>query len=294
MRVHTKAYAKINLSLNVFNSENGYHNLDSVVSTVDLYDEIIASKRKDDRVNVIMRGIGEDVLNGSNNNAYKAAMLFKETFKTKGMDIKIVKNIPLAGGLGGSSADVAGVLNALKELFDVDADVKPLADRLGSDSGYLLTGGFAKISGRGEVVEPILSDVELWIVLVYSETGVNTGDCFKKYDEMQSAQKQSDNEKLINAIVGGDLLSVAKEVGNDLAGPAISLCDEMAKNLNALKALSPLCTSVSGSGATTFAIFETRELALWARDKLLRQGYNAEAVPTVNPQKAKKRRFLFA
>ena len=111
---------------------------------------------------------------------------------------------------------------------------------------------------------------------------------------MQSAQKQSDNDKLINAIVGGDLLSVAKEVGNDLAGPAISLCDEMAKNLNALKALSPLCTSVSGSGATTFAIFETRELALWARDKLLRQGYNAEAVPTVNPQKAKKRRFLFA
>ena len=112
MKIREKAYSKINLSLNVFNAENGYHNLDSIVSTIDLYDEITVSNRKDDKINVVMRGIGEDVLNTTNNNAYKAALLFKETFNTKGMDIKIVKNIPLAGGLGGSSADVAGVLNA--------------------------------------------------------------------------------------------------------------------------------------------------------------------------------------
>ena len=108
MKIRNKAYAKINLSLNVYNTENGYHNLDSVVCTVNLYDEITVSKRKDDKINLIMRGIGEDVLSNTNNNAYKAAQLFKETFNTKGMDIKIIKNIPLAGGLGGSSADIAG------------------------------------------------------------------------------------------------------------------------------------------------------------------------------------------
>ena len=139
MRSKVKAYAKINLSLNIYETVGGYHDLDSIVTTIDLYDEITATKRRDDKIVVKMRGIGEGELSGTNNNAYKAAKLFKETFDTKGMDIKIVKHIPLAGGLGGSSADIAGVLNALKELFDVDGDVKPLADRLGSDSGYLLT-----------------------------------------------------------------------------------------------------------------------------------------------------------
>ena len=200
MKIRNKAYAKINLSLNVFNCENGYHNLDSVVCTVDLYDEITVSKRRDDKINLIMRGIGEDVLSGTDNNAYKAAKLFKETFNTKGMDIKIVKHIPLAGGLGGSSADIAGVLNALKELYDVDGDVKPLADRLGSDSGYLLTGGYARIRGRGEVVDTIASNVEFWVVLLYSETGVNTADCFKKYDEMPTQVKPSNNDELVLAL----------------------------------------------------------------------------------------------
>lgn len=292
MKIRKKAYAKINLSLNVFNAENGYHNLDSVVSTIDLYDEITVSKRKDDKVNVIMRGIGEDVLSGTDNNAYKAAVLFKETFSTKGMDIKIIKNIPLAGGLGGSSADVAGVLNALKYLYDIEEDVKPLADRLGSDSGYLLTGGFAKISGRGEIVEPILSSAELWVVLVYSETGVNTADCFKKYDENPTQVKPSDNKALIKAIEDGDVESIAKEVANDLAEPAITLCEEMAKNLKALKDLSPLCASVSGSGATTFAIFQTKELTLWAADSLKRKGFDAQVVCTVNPNEKRKGWFF--
>lgn len=285
MKTQIKAYAKINLSLAITGEANGFHNLDSVVTTIDLFDTITVSKRKDDKINLIMRGIGEDVLSSVNNNAYKTAMLFKETFKTKGMDIKIIKNIPLAGGLGGSSADVAGVLNALKKVFDIDEDVKPLADKLGSDSGYLLTGGFARISGRGEIVSPIESSAEFWVLLVYSETGVNTADCFKKYDQMQSEKDDFDNDKLITAIESGDVVEISKHVKNDLSKPAISLCDELAKNINALKSLSPLCASVSGSGATCFALFETKELTLWAADKMKKLGYDVEVVKTINPKR---------
>ena len=82
MKSKVKAYAKINLSLNVYESVGGYHDLDSIVTTIDLYDVITATKRRDDKIVVKMRGIGEDVLSGSNNNAYKAAVLFKETFNT--------------------------------------------------------------------------------------------------------------------------------------------------------------------------------------------------------------------
>ena len=281
MKTQIKAYAKINLSLAITGEANGFHNLDSVVTTIDLFDTITVSKRKDDKINLIMRGIGEDVLSSVNNNAYKAAMLFKETFKTKGMDIKIIKNIPLAGGLGGSSADVAGVLNALKKLFNIEDDVKPLADKLGSDSGYLLTGGFARISGRGEIVSPIESNAEFWVLLAYSETGVNTADCFKKYDQMQSCESGFDNDKLVSAIKSGDVVEISKYVKNDLSYPAIALCDELAKNINALKSLSPLCASVSGSGATCFALFETKELTLWAADKMKKLGYDVEVVKTI-------------
>ena len=281
MKTQIKAYAKINLSLAITGEANGFHNLDSVVTTIDLFDTITVSKRKDDKINLIMRGIGEDVLSSVNNNAYKAAMLFKETFKTKGMDIKIIKNIPLAGGLGGSSADVAGVLNALKKLFNIEDDVKPLADKLGSDSGYLLTGGFARISGRGEIVSPIESSAEFWVLLAYSETGVNTADCFKKYDQMQSCESGFDNDKLVSAIKSGDVVEISKYVKNDLSYPAIALCDELAKNIKALKSLSPLCTSVSGSGATCFALFETKELTLWAADKMKKLGYDVEVVKTI-------------
>ena len=284
MKNKIKAYAKINLSLLVTGEATGFHNLDSVVTTIDLFDTITVSKRKDDKINVIMRGIGEDVIFGTNNNAYKAALLFKETFKTKGMDIKIVKNIPLAGGLGGSSADVAGVLNVLKKVFDIDADVKPLADKLGSDSGYLLSGGFARISGRGDIVQPIDTKAEFWVLLVFSETGVNTADCFKKYDEMQGGNCLLDNQKLTQAITLGDVVEISKYVGNDLSAPACALCSELDKNLKALKDLSPLCASVSGSGATCFALFETKELTLWAAEKMKRAGYDVEVVKTVKPK----------
>ena len=279
-----KAYAKINLSLAIKGEANGYHNLDSVVTTIDLYDVITVSKRKDDKVNVVMRGIGEDVIYGENNNAYKAALLFKETFKTKGMDIKILKNIPLAGGLGGSSADVAGVLNALKQLYGISADVKPLADKLGSDSGYLLSGGFARISGRGEIVQPIDSKAEFWVLLVYSETGVNTADCFKKYDQIGGENQLIDNDSLSQAITCGDVNEISKYVANDLSKPACALCEELDDNLNKLKGLSPLCASVSGSGATCFALFETKELTLWAAEKMKKLGCEVEVVKTIIPK----------
>ena len=287
MKTRVKAYAKINLSLNVFQAENGYHALDSVVTTIDLYDTITASKRKDDKIVVTMRGVGEDILYGENNNAYKAAKLFQQTFGVNGADITIVKNIPLAGGLGGSSADIAGVLKALKTLYAIEEDVKPLADKLGSDSGYLLTGGFARISGRGEKVEEINSESDFWVILIYSESGVNTGDCFREYDLSPTLVKPSDNDKLIQAIVDGDIAQIAKSVGNDLLVPATKLCPEVEKNLNALKSLSPLCASMSGSGSTVFGFYETKELTLWAADKLKKMGLEVEVVKTISRKNMK-------
>lgn len=278
-----RAYSKINLSLNITGVENGFHMLDSVVVTIDIYDTITVKKRKDDKITLTMKGIGaETFLDERKNNAYKSAELFKQTFQTKGVDITVTKRIPLSGGLGGSSADIAGVLNAMKELFDIEESVKPLADQLGSDSGYMLDGGFARISGRGEIVQKIQTDKDFWVLLVLEESGVNTAECFKKYDELEEITPFSDNEKLTSAIIDGNIVEISKQVNNALAIPACQLNENVLKNLNAVKSLSPLCASVSGSGSSVFGIFESKELTLWAVESLKRLGFDAIAVKTVS------------
>ena len=88
-------------------------------------------------------------------NVYTAET-FKDAFNTNGVDVTVTRNIPTGSGMGGSSADIVGVLKAMQKLFKIDCDLKPIADSLGSDTGYLLTGGFARLYGRGEIVEPLV------------------------------------------------------------------------------------------------------------------------------------------
>lgn len=281
MKVKVKSYAKINLTLNVGEKKGGFHPIDSLVTAIDIYDEIAVSRRKDDEIRLIMRGIGETQIKQSENTAYKAALAFKEKFKTGGVNIEINKKIPLASGLGGSSADVAGVLRALKELYDLDESVKPIADEVGSDCGYMLTGGTARISGRGEIVEPLTDDLDICAVIVLAEDGVSTKECYEKFDSVGSATDAAATAKAVAAAESGDLPALFKSVSNDLAMPAATLNAEVGKNLAALKDLSPSACTVTGSGSAVFALYETPELCRWACDKLKKRGYNAIIVYTV-------------
>ena len=103
--VRVKAYAKINLTLSVTGVKDGYHMLDSIVTSVDLYDAVKVKKRRDGLVSVTMRGCGSENIPFGSNNAVKAAQAFIEKYSTRGADITVNKNIPVGAGLGGSSAD---------------------------------------------------------------------------------------------------------------------------------------------------------------------------------------------
>lgn len=290
MKTKVKTYAKINLTLNICGVSGGFHDIESLVTTIDLFDAVILSPRKDDKIILKMRGAGEDIL-PEKNNAYKAAKLFSETFKTGGADIEIVKRIPLAGGLGGSSADAAGVLNAMKKAYQIDEDVKPLADKLGSDTGYMLSGGFAVISGRGEKVKKIQTDLKLNLVLVYAKSGVNTADCYREFDLSGARGLISDNVAAERALKNSDENGLYKEVGNALYLPASRLNAEVKENLDEMKSLSPKASGMTGSGSTVFGIFETEELCRWAVEKLRRKNIEAEYVTTINPSEKNKKLF---
>lgn len=287
MGVKIKSYAKLNLTLNVGRPTNGYHPIDSVVSTVDIYDIIYLSKRKDDRVRVKMRGLVGYDIKTEDNNAYKAAKAFCEKFKTTGVDIEIIKRIRIGGGLGGSSADVAGVLRGMKKLygeecFIEESELKELADGLGSDCGYMLGGGSARISGRGEIVERLEKDLEGFAVVAYCDGGVLSRDCYSEFDKTIGEFSVADNEATTNAILNGDFATLAKNVSNGLALPAENLCSEIKKNLDEMRVLSPSACSVTGSGSCTFALYETRELCAWAADRLKKRDIDCEVVSFVS------------
>lgn len=296
MTSRVKVAAKLNLTLEVTGRENGYHLLDSLVVSVDLFDTIVARPRRDGAIKINMHGMGSEMLPPEKNNALKAAHLFRERFSSGGADITVWKNIPMGAGMGGSSADIAGVLLALSELYEEGkGKIAPLADELGSDSKYQLTGGFARLKGRGEHIETFPVFPQMYFLVVCPETGVNTAECFVRFDALFSEGKNPKTDRTVPISEQSSLLTDgmkqtpsrtdralellvrgseqgARLFGNDLTGAAISLNPAIGQTLAALKSLSPLSASMTGSGSGCFAAFETRELADWARTRYRGKG----------------------
>lgn len=263
------APAKLNLTLDITGREGGYHLLDSLVTTVDLFDVITARKRKDGLICVTMRGMGSETIPPERNNAVRAGEEFVRTFATSGADITISKNIPIGAGMGGSSADAAGVLNALARLYETEDNsaLKRLADELGSDTGYLLTGGLQRMRGRGERLNPVPFGGTLHVLVLVPGSGVSTAECYRTFDEQGAAPPSPRTERAIEALSAGDPAWAARLFSNDLFDSAVRLNSDVGTAFRELKAFSPLGVSMTGSGSAVFALFGTRELCEWARSR---------------------------
>ena len=265
--VEVKAYAKINLTLFITGTEKGYHMLDSLVASVDLYDEVTIKARRDKLITVTMHGLGSENIPNESNNAVKAAKLFIEKFQTNGADITIRKNIPMGAGLGGSSADAAGVLIGLAKLYSIDdfASLKLLADRTGSDTGYMLSGGWARLTGRGNIVKKIDSNLKLHILLLVPDEGVSTAGCYSAFDNFGTIGGNSD--KAEQAVTDGDLNGLAAELSNSLMPAAASLSGEIGECVRQLRQFSPLAINMTGSGSGVYALFENKEECAHAKSR---------------------------
>lgn len=265
--VSIKAYAKLNLTLDISGVFGGFHMLDSLVCSVDLYDLIMLKKRRDNGVRVEMHGFGTELMPIESNNAYKAAEAFIKRFGTRGADITIYKNIPLAAGMGGSSADAAGVLRGLAKLYGTgsESQLKELADSLGSDTGYMLTGGFARLKGRGEKVEFLDVRQKLNFLVLIPESGVSTAECYSLYDK--SPGPAVTTEEAVEALNTGNLTALGKMLSNALYKPATALNGSVAKAYGELKEFDPLGVTMTGSGSAVIALFENAEFCAYAKSR---------------------------
>lgn len=267
MGVRVKAYAKLNLTLAVTGVKDGMHTLDSLVCSVDMCDVVTAKRRADGKINVVMRGLGSENIPYGENNAVKAARLYAEEFSTCGADITIDKNIPMGAGLGGSSADAAGVLNAMDRLYGACGreELFSLACRLGSDTGYMLTGGYALLGGWGEKVVPVDCGARLDLLLLVPERGVSTAECYRGYDRCPS--RCGGSEAALAALISGDKTALGASLNNALYGAAKGICGDVERAFSDLKGFSPLGVNMTGSGSGVYALFDSAEMCAWAKSR---------------------------
>ncbi|HPY25111.1 MAG TPA: 4-(cytidine 5'-diphospho)-2-C-methyl-D-erythritol kinase, partial [Mycobacterium sp.] len=213
------------------------------------------------------------------NLAWQAAELMAEHVgRAPDVEITIDKSIPLAGGMAGGSADAAGVLVAMNELWELGVprrDLHAMAAQLGSDVPFALHGGTALGTGRGEELTSVLARSTFHWVLAFGAGGLSSGAVYAEIDrlrEVGSPSRLADAEPLLTALSSGDPALLAPLLGNDLQPAALSLEPELRRTLRAGTEAGALAGIVSGSGPTCAFLCSSADAAVAVGSELAGAG----------------------
>lgn len=289
-KIILKAPAKVNLSLLVLGRRSdGYHEIESVLATLDLADELAFSLGERDGTQVGCRGpwAGEVPVDAANLVWQAAALVEKEASKVgfrrpDGAKIELFKCIPAAAGLGGGSADAAATLRGLNRLWHLgwgEEKLEALAARLGSDVPFLVRGGTGLAQGRGERVKPVRSRLRLHLVLIKPPWGVSTPAVYRGWDAAhpQAVLGQGKGARsrltrgLIEALEAGDETQALGFMVNDLEPITMGLYPQLQAARQALASGGALKVMVCGSGPTQMGIMDSPEAAREVASRLSQQ-----------------------
>lgn len=270
MSITVRAPAKINLHLGVgAPREDGFHPLTSVYQAVGVYDDLTLADADGWSVDLTVAGwMDRDhvPLAGDNIVDRAAALLAAHHGLAVTGEVHIVKEIPVAGGMAGGSADAAAALVGLDRLWGAntsDDDLLALAAQLGSDVPFALVGGTALGTGRGEIVEPVADQGTWWWVLVPSTDGMSTPEVYRHYDRLfpDAPAVPPMPEALLAALDAGDPRALAAALHNDLQPAALDLRPGLARLIDAGEAAGALRGVVTGSGPTCVFLCESADAA---------------------------------
>ncbi|MCU6710860.1 4-(cytidine 5'-diphospho)-2-C-methyl-D-erythritol kinase [Paenibacillus sp. J5C_2022] len=256
MKIYEKAPAKINLLLDVLRKrEDGYHEVEMIMTMVDLADRLEMSELPRDTI-IISSQVGYIPLD-EKNLAFQAARLIKERYEVKqGVYIHLDKKIPVAAGLAGGSSDAAATLRGLNRLWRLNIPEDELCElgaELGSDVPFCVTGGTALASGRGEKLEPVDSPPQCWVVLAKPPINVSTADVYGRLraNELKSHPSIAG---MRNALAGGSFHEMCGNLGNVLETVTLELYPEVRQLKESMIRLGADGVLMSGSGPTVFGL----------------------------------------
>ena len=261
--VTVRVPAKVNLHLAVGDLRlDGYHELVSVFQALSVTDEVTVAATEAPGVQVYGEGAGT-VPTDRRNLAWRAVLaLAKHARRQPEVRVVLRKGIPVAGGMGGGSADAAGTLVALAGLWRLDIsreELAGLAAGIGSDVPFALHGGTALGTGRGESLVPVLTRHTFHWVIALDHRGLSTPEVYRELDRLRahgsppqgpSLQRLGDVEPLLEALASGNPRQLALLLGNDLQAASVSLRPTLRRTLRAGVDAGALAGMISGSGPT--------------------------------------------
>ncbi|WP_350349390.1 4-(cytidine 5'-diphospho)-2-C-methyl-D-erythritol kinase [Agromyces sp. G08B096] len=265
--VHVRAPGKINLFMRVGDvAPDGYHDVATAYQAVSLYEDVRAWP--DDRISVGFSGSVDtsDLPTDDSNLAVKAAKLLAKTAGVPGgVRLEIAKQVPIAGGMGGGSADAAATLVACDALWETNLskeELHALAARLGADVPFALTGGTAIGTGRGDRLSPALATGSFHWVLAVADFGLSTPAVYRELDVLRIEQAGRPGSwsapagppvveaNVLQALRAGDPLKLAAALHNDLQAAAVRLAPALGELIDLGEQAGALAGIVSGSGPT--------------------------------------------
>lgn len=253
-KITVKAYAKINLSLDITGKrDDGYHLLRTVMQSISICDIITITKTAGEEITISCDNPAIPL--GEKNIVYKTAkMFFAETGKSSGLDIAIEKHIPHQAGMGGGSADAAAMLVALNTLFDAGLTTEKLCDigvELGADVPFCIEGGTALCEGIGEIITPLAPLKNCTVLISKPKKGIPTVEAFRVYDSL-SGISHPDVDAMIDAINNG--APYAQYCKNVLEFTA--LLAELDEIKSGMKAFGAVASCMTGSGSAVYGLFD--------------------------------------
>lgn len=266
-----KTPAKINLTLDVTGKlENGYHTLSMIMQSIDVCDELSFEKTADETILFSMNKDLPDKIPAEKNLVYKAAKLMKDTFKIDGgFKIHLTKNIPAAAGLAGGSSDCAATLIGINELCGLGLDIEKLCEigvKLGADVPFCIRKGTMLAEGIGEILTPLTPLTGIPVLLIKPNISISTPYVYKHL-KLNELDYHPDNKAVISYIKDKNIKKIAASLSNVLETvtiPENPIIAELKRYLTESGAIGSL---MSGSGPTTFGIFENMETAKKAYEK---------------------------
>ncbi len=266
--IYETAPAKINLTLDtLYKREDGYHEVEMIMTTIDLNDRLTFECRDDGEIIIDVEH--NFVPSDHRNLAYKAAKLMQDRYNIeKGVKISLEKSIPISAGLAGGSSDAAATFRGLNELWGINESLETLselASEIGSDISFCIYGKTALCQGRGEKIMHLPKPPSAWVVIAKPDIGVSTPEIYGALDLENKEEVQT--QACLKAIENNDYATMCQSLGNSLEKVTMQLYPEVEKLKNTMSNTGVDAALMSGSGPTIYGFVQ--------KERQAKQVYNA-------------------